>query len=202
MDRSRRRARSLATKLTTILLLGASILVTPTAPLQAGPPAARIRVRDGVTQPVFSYKKAIRQTVYVQSSVDQDRDGDLDLLATDIIRPRATRRGLDVPVIYEMSPYYQTLGRGNESETKEEEDGDFVPERFPLFYDNYFVPRGYAVVNQDMRGTRNSEGCMVLGGRLEALDARATIRWLNGKGKAFDADGDPVRARWSTGRVG
>jgi hypothetical protein len=42
-----------------------------------------------------------------------------------------------------MSPYYQEifdsalqLGRGNEHETKAEEDGDYVPPRFPLYYDN------------------------------------------------------------------
>lgn len=134
--------------------------------------------------------------------MDQDVDGDLDLIATDIIRPAETAQGLKVPVIYEMSPYYQSLGRGNESETKNEEDGDFVPEVFPLFYDNYFVPRGYAFIAQDMRGTRNSEGCMVLGGKEEALDAKATIAWLNGRGTAFDAAGNEVKADWSTGKVG
>ncbi|MDQ3952337.1 MAG: X-prolyl-dipeptidyl aminopeptidase, partial [Actinomycetota bacterium] len=124
----------------------------------------RIRVRNGVTQPVFSYADAVRETVYVQSSIDGDGDQDLDLLATDIIRPAATKGDLQVPVIYEQSPYYQSNGRGNEAEIKAEEDGDFVPTVFPLYYDNYFVPRGYAVVLQDMPGTRNSEGCMVLGG--------------------------------------
>jgi X-Pro dipeptidyl-peptidase len=155
-----------------------------------------------VTQPVFSYADAIRETVYVQSTIDADLDGDLDLLATDIVRPKETDAGLEVPVIYEMSPYYQATGRGNESEVKTEEDGDFTPGFFPLFYDNYFVPRGYAVVLQDMRGTRNSEGCMVLGGHEEVVDAEATINWLNGKGKAFDAAGKEITAPWSTGKVG
>ncbi|MFN2593298.1 MAG: CocE/NonD family hydrolase [Actinomycetota bacterium] len=154
------------------------------------------------TQPVFSYKNATRETVYVQSSIDGDGDGRLDLLATDIIRPKESDGGMKVPVIYEMSPYYTSLGRGNESETKDPEDGDFVPDKFPLFYDNYFVPRGYAFIAQDMRGTRNSEGCMVLGGREEVLDAVATINWLNGKGAAFTADGTPVKATWSDGKVG
>jgi X-Pro dipeptidyl-peptidase len=161
-----------------------------------------VTVEDGVTQPVFSYADAVRETIYVQSTIDQDLDGDLDLLATDIIRPKETEGGLKVPVIYEMSPYYQATGRGNESEIKAEEDGDFTPEVFPLFYDNYFVPRGYAVVLQDMRGTRNSEGCMVLGGEEEEIDAVATINWLNGKGKAFTATGEEVTADWSTGKVG
>lgn len=181
-----------------VILFG---LLAPLAGAEAGP-RARIVVRAGVTQPVFSYEDALRETVYVQSTIDADLDGDLDLLATDIIRPAETERGLKVPVIYEMSPYYQSQGRGNESETKLEEDGDFVPQRFPLFYDNYFVPRGYAVVLQDMRGTRNSEGCMVLGGREELIDAQATVDWLNGRGKAFTAGGREVEADWATGKVG
>jgi X-Pro dipeptidyl-peptidase len=183
------------------ILIVLACLLAPLAGAEAGP-RPRIVVRHGVTQPVFSYEDAIRETVYVQSTIDGDLDGDLDLLATDIIRPAETERGLKVPVIYEMSPYYQSQGRGNESETKLEEDGDFIPERFPLFYDNYFVPRGYAVVLQDMRGTRNSEGCMVLGGREELIDAQATIDWLNGRGQAFTADGREVEADWSTGKVG
>ncbi|HEX2196907.1 MAG TPA: Xaa-Pro dipeptidyl-peptidase, partial [Actinomycetota bacterium] len=142
------------------------------------------------------------ETVYVQSSADGDGDQELDLLATDIVRPAATQNDLRVPVIYEQSPYYQSNGRGNEAEIKAEEDGDFVPTVFPLYYDNYFVPRGYAVVLQDMPGTRNSEGCMVLGGEAEELAAEATIDWLNGRGKAFTATGEEVVADWSTGRVG
>lgn len=173
----------------------------------ASPPAkrqegGRITVRNGVTQPVFSYEGAVRETVYVQSSIDGDGDQELDLLATDVIRPAATEADLRVPVIYEQSPYYQSNGRGNEAEIKAEEDGDFVPTVFPLYYDNYFVPRGYAVVLQDMPGTRNSEGCMVLGGEAEELAAKATIDWLNGRGKAFTATGEEVAADWSTGRVG
>jgi X-Pro dipeptidyl-peptidase len=172
------------------------------AALPASAPAAPgIEIRDGVTQPVFSYEQAVRETVYVQSSVDEDADGQPDLIATDIIRPKETEHGLDVPVIYEQSPYYQASGRGNESEIKSEEDGDFIPATFPLFYDNYFVPRGYAFIAQDMPGTRNSEGCMVLGGPAEALAAKATIDWLNGRGEAFTGLGEPVKADWSTGKV-
>jgi X-Pro dipeptidyl-peptidase len=186
-----------------VIALSVALAAAPwVSPAGAQTPAPEIEVRNGVTQPVFSYRDAIRETVYVQSSIDGDDDGDLDLLATDIIRPRETNDGLRVPVIYEQSPYYQTLGRGNESEVKGEEDGDFVPEVFPLFYDNYFVPRGYAVVLQDMPGTRNSEGCMALGGLAEPLAAKATIDWLNGRGTAFDGAGNEVQASWSTGQTG
>ena len=180
----------------------ASIAPAGSAASHSAAPRRAVVVRHGVTQPVFSYAGAVRETVYVQSYVDQDGNGRPDLLATDIIRPAETDHGLRVPTIYEMSPYYQGLGRGNESEIKNEEDGDFVPDKFPLFYDNYFVPRGYAFIAQDMRGTRNSEGCMVLGGRYEILDAQATIDWLNGRNEAFTATGEPVIAGWSDGTAG
>lgn len=38
------------------------------------------------------------------------------------------------------SPYFLCLGRGNESEVKKY-DAEGNPMKFPLFYDNYFVPR-------------------------------------------------------------
>ena len=123
---------------------------------------------------------------------------------------------MKVSTIYEMSPYYQNihgsgavqLGRGNEHEVKEEEDGDYIPQVFPLFYDNYFVPRGYAVLLQDMPGTRNSEGCMVLGGNGELAAAKATMNWLNGNGTAYRLDettglpGEEVEANWANGKAG
>ena len=189
-------------------VLGAVVVLLPglaaaSPPSRASSGPVRVEIRNRATQPAFSYVEAIRETVYVQSNIDGDMDGEPDLLATDIIRPKETSGALDVPVIYEQSPYYQVLGRGNESEVKGEEDGDFVPEFFPLFYDNYFVPRGYAVIHQDMPGTRNSEGCMVLGGLAEIRAAEATIDWLNGRGTAFDpATGEEVVADWSTGKVG
>ncbi|MEA2447091.1 MAG: X-Pro dipeptidyl-peptidase [Actinomycetota bacterium] len=187
-------------------MLGATLIAATMLAGTAMAPArgarSGISVKDGVTQPVFSYADAIRETVYVQSSVDGDDDTQLDLIATDIIRPQESDADLKVPVIFEQSPYYQAEGRGNEAEIKQEEDGDYSPAFFPLFYDNYFVPRGYAYIAQDMPGTRNSEGCMVLGGDDEELAAKATIDWLNGRGKAFTADGQEVTADWSTGQVG
>lgn len=192
----------------TLVLCGGLIGAGLGAPIAANGAAPAIVVKDGVTQPVFSYKDAIRETVYVQSTMDNDGDQQLDLIATDVIRPKETNSGLDVPAIYEMSPYYQNtvypqqFGRGSENEVKEDEDGDFVPEFFPLFYDNYFVPRGYAFIAQDVRGTRNSEGCLVLGGVEEIEVAKATMDWLNGKGKAFTGTGEEVKATWSSGLAG
>ncbi|MCP2336110.1 Xaa-Pro dipeptidyl-peptidase [Actinomadura rupiterrae] len=161
----------------------------------------KIVVRNGVTQPAFSYKDAIREHVYVQSSVDSDHDGKLDRVNVDIVRPRESDHGLKVPVIMDESPYYDTFGRGNESQ-KKKYDANGDPISFPLFYDNYFVPRGYAFLAVDMVGTTKSDGCPTSGGPTDVLGGKAVVDWLNGRAKAFTPDGKPVKASWTTGHTG
>ncbi|MFC0862881.1 Xaa-Pro dipeptidyl-peptidase [Sphaerimonospora cavernae] len=159
-----------------------------------------ITIDRGRTQPVFSYADAIREHVYVESSVDSDADGRLDRVRVDIIRPRESGPGLKVPVIIDESPYYDNSGRGNEAERKVyDADGNLA--KFPLFYDNYFVPRGYAVLNVDMSGTARSDGCPDVGGRGDVLGGKAVIDWLNGRATAYRADGTTVTADWTTGRA-
>ncbi|WP_405099639.1 Xaa-Pro dipeptidyl-peptidase [Oceanobacillus sp. FSL H7-0719] len=159
------------------------------------------QVEDGVTQPVYSYTDAIKETIYVESSLDSDRDGEDDMIAVDIMRPKETEEGLKVPAIMDASPYYESMGRGNESQIKDP-DGIGKNTMFPLYYDNYFVPRGYAVVLVDMGGTNNSNGCPTTGGYEETESVKVAIDWLNGKGKAYDQDGNEITADWSTGKVG
>ena len=159
-------------------------------------------VADGVTQPVFGYADATRQRVWVEADFDTNLDGIKDRIAMDIIRPKASDTGLKVPVIMDASPYYSTLGRGNESERKADIDGDGLNDRWPLFYDNYFVPRGYAVVLLDMVGTNNSTGCPQTGDPSEHLSAVAGIDWLNGRRPGYDKDGNLVVASWHNGKTG
>ncbi|MBT2211380.1 Xaa-Pro dipeptidyl-peptidase [Actinomadura sp. NEAU-AAG7] len=186
--------------MTVAVLTGAALVGAggATAVAQASP---HIVVEGGVTQPVFSYKDAIREHVYVESSVDSDRDGKLDRVNVDIIRPKETESGLKVPVIMDESPYYDNLGRGNESERKTY-DANGNPLKFPLFYDNYFVPRGYAFLAVDMVGTTRSDGCPVSGGPSDVLGGKAVVDWLNGRARAYKPDGTPAQATWTTGRTG
>jgi X-Pro dipeptidyl-peptidase len=75
----------------------------------------------------------------------------------------------------------------------------------PLFYDNYFVPRGYAFAAVDLSGTSRSTGCEDVGGPAEVAGAKAAVDWLNGRVPAFSAQsgGVSVSARsWTTGKVG
>jgi X-Pro dipeptidyl-peptidase len=155
------------------------------------------------TVPVYSYADAIRESVWVQTDLDNDHDGVGDKVAVDLVRPReADAAHLRVPVVMEASPYYACCGRGNESELKEYDAGGTISKE-PLYYDNYFVPRGYAFVSADLLGTNRSTGCEDVGGREEVLGAKAVIDWLNGRAKATYADGTPaVATKWTNGKVG
>jgi X-Pro dipeptidyl-peptidase len=150
---------------------------------------------------VYSYQDAIREAVYVQTGDDSDRDGRPDRVRVDIVRPReAAAAGIRVPVIMEASPYYTCCGRGNKEVKRYAADG--TVEAMPLFYDNYFVPRGYAFVAVDLPGTGRSEGCPDMGGPVEIAAAKAVVDWLNGRAPGVGLDGRPVEAGWTTGRVG
>ncbi len=157
-------------------------------------------LRDGVSAPTYSYRDAIRERVVV-SAPDGDGDGQRDSVAVDIIRPSELGGRRKVPVIMVASPYYACCGRGNEGELKSyARDGS--PRMFPLFYDNYFVPRGYAVVLVDMAGTNRSDGCADTGAASDIGSVKAVVDWLNGRAEAVDAGGRPARAAWTDGKVG
>jgi X-Pro dipeptidyl-peptidase len=188
-------------RLSLTALCAIAVMLTSVLPAASAQADRQLHWPGLTTRPILSYEDAVRETVYVESTVDNDEDGAPDRLALDVIRPRLTELGLTVPVILESSPYYATVGRGAENELKTI-GADGRPGRFPLFYDNYFVPRGYAVALLDSAGTRNSQGCLDMGGRAEILGAKAVVDWLGGRGRAFRTDGTQVRARWSNGRVG
>jgi X-Pro dipeptidyl-peptidase len=184
---------------TTALVAAGALLATSAPALAADPPA--IVVSGGVTQPVFGYADAIRERLFIDSTFDSDDDGLRDVIAFDVIRPRATEQGLKVPVIMDASPYYTTVCRGNEGECKADLDGDGLLDKWPLFYDNYFVPRGYAVILLDMAGTGGSTGCPTTNANSDNLSAKQAVNWLNGRATARDAAGRAVVADWDNGRA-
>ncbi|TWD80909.1 dipeptidyl-peptidase IV [Kribbella amoyensis] len=161
-----------------------------------------VDARTRSTQPVYDYAGAIRESVFVDTTMDTDSDGQPDVIAVDIVRPRETEAaGVKIPVIMDASPYYACCGRGNESEKKTYDETGVI-QKMPLFYDNYFVPRGYAVVGVDIVGTSRSTGCGDVGGKDEIDSVVAVIDWLNGRNTARTGDGRPVKASWTTGAVG
>lgn len=204
----------------------AALAPAPALGQEAPPP---ISVVDGRTQPVYSYAGAVREAVSIQAPMDSDGDGEDDLIHAHVIRPAETEQGLQVPTIAEVSPYYAGIndidfydvdveltparrGRGRDAQPPPPpagqraltgpKPGPHDPQAFPGFYDNYFVPRGYAVVLAEGPGSGDSEGCPTSGAENETTATTAVVDWLNGRLPAFDAEGEEVVADWSTGSVG
>ncbi|HEY4455226.1 MAG TPA: CocE/NonD family hydrolase [Pseudonocardiaceae bacterium] len=189
--------------LSVALFAAVAALVTPSV-AAAATPAPLSSVRNNQTQDVYSYTNAIRQSVWVDTGLTAaGKPGGHVRVAADIIRPSELDHKAKVPIIMEASPYYEALGRGNESQIKQyDANGNIVS--FPLFYDNYFVPRGYAVVLVDLAGTNRSQGCVDTGGPSDVTSATSVVNWLNGKGTAYTSKtgASTADAYWSNGSVG
>ena len=171
------------------------------APLRAADPVITVGA-DGKTAPVFSYADAKRERVWIPvAGVDQDANGVTDRVAIDIIRPKESGPNLKVPAIIDDSPYYTSVGRGNETQFIHT-TADGVLDKFPLFYDNYFVPRGYAVILAHSIGTAFSTGCPLHGGPGDVAGFKAVIDWTEGRVPGYTSStGDtPVLADWSNGK--
>ncbi|WP_189874226.1 Xaa-Pro dipeptidyl-peptidase [Streptomyces bluensis] len=185
--------RSLATAATAALM---ATFLTPAVASSAPAPK--------VSEPVYSYENAIRESVWVDIGLDGDSDGRPDRVAVDIVRPRELAgQGRKIPVIMDASPYYSCCGRGNDSQRKTyDANGNVV--QMPLFYDNYFVPRGYAFVGVDLAGTNRSDGCVDVGGPSDIRSAKAVVDWLNGRAEGYTTRTGTARAEatWTNGRTG
>ncbi|MEU6743943.1 Xaa-Pro dipeptidyl-peptidase [Streptosporangium sandarakinum] len=213
------------------VLIALAVAVPSGALPAAAARSATAPIQNNETQPVYSRADAVTQTVFVEvAGTDSDADGRLDRVAVDIMRPKETESGLKVPVIMEASPYYaggndvpnhvvdldgsdpagMDYRRNKFNELRDEMFGideqrgvaraDQQP--FPGYYDNYFVPRGYAVALVENLGSGRATGCPTTGLSNETAGPKAAIDWLNGRARGFDADGNEVRATWSTGNVG
>jgi X-Pro dipeptidyl-peptidase len=177
---------------------------------------------DGQAQvvPAFSNPTEwIRETLWVETEFDSDKDGKRDRMFVDVTRPKQTdSEGLTVPVIYESSPYFAGMGMGDINwDVKQELGADSPPRAFHpnIKFDptrrmisgslvSTWVPRGFAVVHSEAPGTGLSSGSPTVGGTPERLAPKAVIDWLNGRAKGFSAldGGDVVEAKWCTGKVG
>ncbi|MBO2452082.1 Xaa-Pro dipeptidyl-peptidase [Actinomadura barringtoniae] len=192
---------------------GMAGLTVGALPASAAPAAPQVVIKDGKTQPAFSYKDAVREKVYVETTVDSDHDGKRDRVSVYVTRPKETDGSLKVASIIEASPYFS----GTQDPKYHPADvtdyprlapwdpptGAWVPPDYGFsYYDNYFVSRGYAVLAADTLGTGDSDGCPTAVGRNEASGMKSVIEWLTGKAKAYDAKGNKVEANWSTKKVG
>jgi X-Pro dipeptidyl-peptidase len=208
--------------------VAATVLSSGSAPaspaLAPAKPACATEVANGMTQPIYDFTDAIEERVWVQTSLDTDHNGEGDRIAIDIARPRATETlGCTVPVVFEQSPYrkdvwgdvpYPSVLVDELPQNDLEHPGsssdfadattthDRATPDLPGSLDNYYVPRGYAVVLGMSVGTADSDGCPTSGDRAETLGTKAVIDWLNGRAQGVDAAGQPVDADWTNGDVG
>ncbi|WP_170179352.1 CocE/NonD family hydrolase [Solirubrobacter pauli] len=191
--------------------LAASGLTLAMLALGAGAAQAQTpQLENGKTKAVYDYKTAIRERVLIpQPGIDVDRNGKMDYVTADVIRPAASSATNKMPAIIDPSPYYVTSCRGNEAQCMSDWNNDNVNDRWPLFYDNYFLPRGYAYVLAQMNGTGyTEEGCPMHGGPTDIAGEKSVVDWLNGRVVAYkpkagtsttpDLDA-PVVADWHNG---
>lgn len=170
-----------------------------------------------IPAPAFSVATALAITeerVYVETTVDSDHNGRPDRVAIDIAR---TTGATGLPVVFEQSPYRSALNNApnhnvNVDHLPQEDLFNLsggtrlsaprpVPD-LPGWYDDYFLPRGYAVVLGHSIGTGDSEGCPTSGDMQETLATTAVIDWLNGRARGYNAAGTQISATWSNGNVG
>jgi X-Pro dipeptidyl-peptidase len=208
-----------------VATLAAAALALGTVPLSTQESPARPHFIDGQAQIVPAFEDEaqwIRETLWVETVFDSDRDGRPDRMFVGVTRQRQTdTEGLKVPVIYESSPYFAgTSGDRKFLWDVQQELGEPSPPRtsqpaieFRAARDRVsnsqvatWVPRGFAVVHSDAPGTGLSQGCPTIGGDPEQLAPKAVIDWLNGRARGFrtidGAEDEQVHATWSTGKVG
>ncbi len=205
------------------LIATATLLVATSQPAAQAPSPARAVFADGQAQIVPAFEDSaqwIRETLWVETDFDSDRDGRRDRMFVDVTRQRQTEtEGLKVPVIYESSPYYAgTSGDRKFLWDVRQEVGaqppprasqpaiKFQPERKSVSNSHVatWLPRGFAVVHSDAPGTGLSQGCPTVGSDPEQLAPKAIVDWLNGRARGYrtiDAK-EEVVASWTTGKVG
>lgn len=207
-----------------ILVLAAVLLV-----LQLPPPATAPRFEGGLAQPVFEGQTVIRHNVWVEvPDLDTDRDGVHDRIRVQVSRPEATERGTKLPVILVASPYSggtrpyprhdinvalfapgaPRAATAPAAPLPARTGTPYLGNEPPIRdltgsgYQTYFLPRGFIFADANSLGTGHSTGCPTIGGVEENLAMKAVIDWFNGKGRAYDIDGKPVTAYWTTGATG
>jgi X-Pro dipeptidyl-peptidase len=158
---------------------------------------------------------AIDETVYVETNLDTDGDGQRDRIYVEVSRPSGAS---DLPTIYVVTPYAE----GGNDAPNHDVDVTTLPQdeaQAPLRLGARLkerleiqrsirdlrsdaLQRGYAYVTAHSIGTGRSTGCPTVGDQVETQGAKAVIDWLNGRAPAFDARGRQVTAAWANGAVG
>jgi X-Pro dipeptidyl-peptidase len=178
-------------------------------------------VKDGMMQPVAEFadtSQIIRQSVWVETNYDSDRDGKLDRVHVQVTRPGAAEKaGLKVPVLMLSSPYIAPTNGNAPNWDVNQELGDASPPRKIPEYKPFsettrlnpgpvqWVARGFAAVAVENAGTGLSMGCPTVGDSIENITPKFAIDWLNGRAKAYttvDGNEEAKAPSWTNGKVG
>lgn len=170
---------------------------------------------NGKPLATFDAKDFIREIVYVETPIDTDGDGQLDLVKVVIIRPQAT---VPVPTVMTASPYHMGVNEPASDKKLYKMEGDLAvkietvittePVPIPHYPDqasdvpesdaqetfayirsftlnDYFLTRGFANIYVSGIGTAGSTGFMTSGDYQQITAYKAVIEWLNGKRVAY-----------------
>ena len=149
----------------------------------------------------------VSEVVYVESPTDTDGDGLPDRIYVSINRPETTKK---LSTIFRISPY----ALGGTDAPMHNVDMDLLPQdglkslvrsmkkSFGVATEGPRVAPRYAEIKAHSLGTGYSTGCPTVGDKEETLAAKAVIDWLNGRARAFYADGKEASASWANGNVG
>ncbi len=178
---------------------------------------------NGEAQIVDAFKISkdwIRHDLWVETNFDSDKDGRPDRMHVSVTRPKQTdTEGLQLPVVYNTSPYFAGVAADEDGLmwNVQHELGESTYERVhpevkrtgqrPVISNGHlkdWLPRGYIVVHSSSPGTGLSDGAPTVGGSNESLAPKAVIDWLCGRALGYTEreGGEPVKAFWSTGKVG
>ncbi|MGT2934513.1 Xaa-Pro dipeptidyl-peptidase [Streptococcus castoreus] len=170
---------------------------------------------NGKSLATFDTNQLIREVVYVETPVDTDEDGKLDLIKVNIIRPKTHQT---LPTIMTASPYHEGVNEVandkklypmegelivKETKTIDISQTNFMPfktqpsdapitdsqESFSYIssytLNDYFLARGFANIYVSGIGTAGSAGFMTSGDYEQVASFKAVIDWLNGKANGF-----------------
>jgi X-Pro dipeptidyl-peptidase len=178
-------------------------------------------VVDGMLMPVAEFAdttQIIRQSLWVETNYDTDRDGKLDRIHVQVTRPGAAEKaGLNVPVLMLSSPSIAPTNGNAPNWDVQQELGAASPARNIPDYRPFsettrlnpgpvqWVPRGIAAVAVENSGTALSTGCPTVGDGIENITPKFAIDWLNGRAKGYttiDGNEEVTATSWASGKVG
>jgi X-Pro dipeptidyl-peptidase len=184
---------------------------------------ARPVFTDGLAQKVEAFSDQdtwIRHDLWVETEFNIDGDDRPDRVHVSVTRPPQTESGLQLPVVYQSSPYYAGTSSTDRKyfwDVRQELYTAPVQRELPPAHErrgerpvisndmvDFWVPRGFIAVHSSAPGTGYSQGCPTVGTEIEALAPKAVIDWLNGRAKGYTTPfgEEEVKAYWTTGRVG